>query len=370
MNISVLMDMTVASIKMYFRDFTAIFFSLIFPVLFLVVFGLAFSNDSIELSMELYNRSESTQAAVLEKTLTEIPIFKESGDEPTLKEAKAKISDNELSFIVEIPKEFGTVVKGEISGTVNLLINKANSDINTTIESVINDVLNGFNIEATKQATGRAPIEAYTLNVDGVADENLDTIDYIVPGIIGFSIMSLGVFSVAQGFITYKSSGALRRLFVTPIHPLSFIVAQSFTRLIMVIINVLTMLVLAAVMFDFHMVGNVFSFLVISLFGAVLFLGMGYAIAGWAKDENQAAPVANILFFPMMFLGGTFFPRELFPEAVQKVAEFLPLSYLTDGLRLIANEGATVLNLGSEMLGLTIWIIISYAVAVKVFRWE
>jgi len=370
MNFMIIKDMTVASLKMYFRDFTAIFFSLIFPVLFLIVFGLAFSNDDIKFGMEVYNNSDTTQATVLEETLDNIPLFDKSDEGYTLDEAKEKISDGELNFIVVIPENFGNTKKGSIQGQVNLLINEANSDTNSTIESVISEVLNGFNVETTKLLTGKAPVDDYKLNVTGVSNQELNTIDYIVPGIIGFSIMSLGIFSIAQGFITYKSSGALRRLFVTPINPLGFIIAQSFTRLLMVLVNVLTMLVLAAVMFDFHMVGDVFNFSVVALFGTVLFLGMGFAIAGWAKNENQAAPLANLIFFPMMFMGGTFFPRELFPEAVQAVAEFLPLSYLTDGLRLVANESATVLSLGSEMLGMAVWIVISYAVAVKIFRWE
>jgi ABC-2 type transport system permease protein len=182
--------------------------------------------------------------------------------------------------------------------------------------------------------------------------------------------MSLGVFSITEGFIQLKTDGSLRRLQVTPISPISFLIGQSITRLLMTMINVITMVLIGIFMFGFSMQGDIFNFLIVSTMGIILFLGFGYAIAGWAKDGNQAAPLSNIIFFPMMFLSGTFFPRETFPDWLQPITDFMPLTYVADGLREIANNGATVFDLGPELLGISVWTIVVYFIAVKLFRWE
>jgi ABC-2 type transport system permease protein len=101
-----------------------------------------------------------------------------------------------------------------------------------------------------------------------------------------------------------------------------------------------------------------------------VFLAFGFAVAGWAKDENQAAPIANLVSFPMMFLSGTFFPRDGFPAVVKTITDYFPLTYLTDAMRRIANEGAHLTQLGPDLLGMFVWGVVMFFVAVKLFRWE
>jgi ABC-2 type transport system permease protein len=101
----------------------------------------------------------------------------------------------------------------------------------------------------------------------------------------------------------------------------------------------------------------------------VLF-GIGLAVGGWAKNENQAAPLANLVTFPMMFLSGTFFPRFAMPEWLQSVSGFLPLTPVIDGIRLIVTEGKTIFEIGPQVGLLAIWAVIIYFIAFRVFRWE
>jgi ABC-2 type transport system permease protein len=97
---------------------------------------------------------------------------------------------------------------------------------------------------------------------------------------------------------------------------------------------------------------------------------MGFSVAGWAKNEDQAAPVANLLSLPMTFLSGVFFPRDAMPELLQRITDFLPLTYLSDALRKIANDGAGIGDIGPDLLGLAVWAVISFVVAVRLFSWE
>jgi ABC-2 type transport system permease protein len=105
-------------------------------------------------------------------------------------------------------------------------------------------------------------------------------------------------------------------------------------------------------------------------FATIMMLGFGLLIGGWARNESQAAPLSNLIAFPMMFLSGIFFPRFLFPEWLQGVTSYIPLSPVIDGFRLIMTENANLFELGSHLLVIAIWTIAIYILAIKLFRWE
>ncbi len=375
--------LTIASIKMYFRNFTAVFFTFIFPIIFLVVFGFISSSGSITLDVAYFNNSETELAsefdavfrdAVIDGNLSEEEnegrIFRIDTEVESEEIAREKLADGDLNATIIVPENFGQ--NGEFGpvGQVEVLIDESNVAFGEVTGNVINGILNDFNVRASVALTGQQPITPFSVTTAGVQSDDLDDIDYLVPGIIAFSILSLGVFSITEGFIQLKTDGSLRRLHVTPIKPISFLIAQSLTRLLMTVINVLTMLAIGIFMFGFNLNGDIFNFMLFSVFGIILFLGFGYAIAGWARDSNQAAPISNIIFFPMMFLSGTFFPRESFPDWLQPITDYIPLTYVANGLRDIANNGTTILGLGPELLGVGVWTVVIYFIAIKLFRWE
>jgi uncharacterized membrane protein len=102
----------------------------------------------------------------------------------------------------------------------------------------------------------------------------------------------------------------------------------------------------------------------------VLMLGIGLAMGGWAKNERQVAPLSQIVVFPMMFLSGTFWPRFMMPETLQKVSDFLPLTPVIDGIRLIAAEGQHLTQILPQVGMVAGWLIIVYLLAFRFFRWE
>jgi ABC-2 type transport system permease protein len=117
-------------------------------------------------------------------------------------------------------------------------------------------------------------------------------------------------------------------------------------------------------------VGSILVVLALAVLGSIVFLAMGFGVAGWAKNENQAAPVANLIALPMMFLSGSFFPREAMPEFLQTVTRFLPLTYLNDALRAVINDGAGLDVIGTDLIGLAVWAVISFVIATRLFKWE
>lgn len=122
--------------------------------------------------------------------------------------------------------------------------------------------------------------------------------------------------------------------------------------------------------FDVHLAGNLGAIVLLALLGGAVFVSMGFAVSGWAGSEDVAAPVANAIALPMMFLSGVFFPRDAMPETLRAVADFLPLSYLADALRDVAIDGQTLWSQWDDVLGLTVWLAVTFFVAVRLFRWE
>lgn len=359
-----LWSLTIASCKMYFRNRTGVFFTMFIPVVFISVFGLLSKGDGPSLTVGLTDQSDTELSRSVVKTLNEVNYFKVT--QVSRPDGEQQLGKGKIDLQVVIPDGFGDRSSdGSLKPSrVETYFNQAKPQNGQTANLIIGQIVSGMN----SQITG-VP-EVIGVRTQGVQTANLTTIDFILPGILAISIMQLGIFSVAFAFVSLKTTGALRRIQATPTHPMNFIFAQSITRLLVGIMQVILLTGLGIWLFNFHLNGSPAEFLFVALLGVVMFLGFGFTVAGAAKDENSAAPIANLITFPMLFLSGTFFPRDAFPTWLERITDFFPLTYLADALRRIANEGTHLTQLAPDLLGMTIWGIIIYIVAVRVFRWE
>lgn len=116
--------------------------------------------------------------------------------------------------------------------------------------------------------------------------------------------------------------------------------------------------------------GNYLEIMAFCIYSIFMILGIGLAIGGWAKNEREAAPLGNIIVFPMLFLSGTFFPRFQMPHWLQTVSDYLPLTPVIDGIRQLTTEGKHLVDIGPEIALIGIWFVIIYAIAFRVFKWE
>jgi ABC-2 type transport system permease protein len=210
----------------------------------------------------------------------------------------------------------------------------------------------------------------HTLRTETVNSRNLSYIDFLLPGILAMSIMQGGVFGVAFGFVILKKRGILRRLLATPMRTNDFIVAQVATRLLLLLAQILVMVGAGVLFFHLHFIGSIFNMMIVGLLGGVVFLSIGFALSGISKSEDQVAPLANIITLPMLMLSGVFFSRANLPGFAHVVTNFFPLTYLADGLRSIAIDGATLAGVFPQLLGLSVWAVITLFIAIKAFRWE
>lgn len=353
--------------KRFFRDRLAIFFSIVFPLIFLFVFGsLNSGSDDVSFRVAVINQSQTAPAKDFVKKSQDGDILKVDKEVTTLDAAKEKMSRSELDAAIVLPKDFGEVKPGKEypSGQAEIVYTQNNQSSAQALSSILDAQFKGINAQYVKSET------PFSVKGTQLNEKSLSAFDYTFAGLLGFAIIGMGIFGPINVFPELKKMGILRRLSTTPLkvwqYFLSIMLGQATTGLIALAI----MFVVAILVFNLQVAGNYFELALFIVYGIIMILGIGLALGGWAKNERQAAPLSNIVVFPMMFLSGTFFPRYLMPEWLQNISAALPLTPVIDGIRLIATEGKHLIDILPQVGLIGVWMIVIYIIAFKVFRWE
>lgn len=353
-------------IKRLFRDKVAIFFVFIFPLVFLVIFGNIFGgSDDVSFRVGLLNQSDSQFSKDFAGQIKDNKVFEVDEEINTLDQAREKMNRGQLEASIILPEGFGEVKNNQFpSGEAKILYDQNNQSAAQTLSSIMQGILKDINQGFTK-----AP-EPLKVKAESTATEGLNPFDYVFSGLLGFTLLSLGIFGPTQVFPRLKQRGVLRRYKSTPLKIWQYFSGNLLSNATVGLLAIATMFVVAFTVFDLQMRGNYLNLAVVVVIGTVMLYGIGLSIGGWAKNENQAAPLSQLVALPMMFLSGVFFPTFLMPEALQKITQFIPLTPFVDSARFIITEGKTLLDLGPQLAIMGGWIIIIYFIAFKVFRWE
>lgn len=213
-------------------------------------------------------------------------------------------------------------------------------------------------------------VESFTVTSQQSNERSLSRFDYTFAGLLGFSIIGLGIFGPVNVFPELKKQGILRRLHTTPLKVWQYFVSNVLSQAIIGLLTLSVSFIVAILVFHLKVIGNWFELATFIVLSIIAIYGIGLAIGGWAKNERQAAPLSNIVVFPMMFLSGTFFPRYAMPLWLQHISAYLPLTPAIDGIRLIATEGKHLTGIIPQIDLLGVWCVIIYIIAFRVFRWE
>ena len=353
----------IASVKMFIRNRAALFFSLVVPLLIMLIFGVLNFGGTTQVSLGLVDEANNQASATLRSAFDRTDAFEiQTGQQQG---ELAELSEGHRDLVLVIPAGFELQPATDPSRQLTAYTNASKPQQAQIGGLLLNAVVSQVMLAAGQPGGPVGPV----VKVAELPGRNLGYIDFLVPGMLALTVMQLGIFSVAFGFVQLKRTGALRRLFATPTSPAYFLGAQVTSRLLIGLAQVLVLLGVG-LWFGLQLVGSVALLLAVSVLGSCIFLAMGFSVAGWAKNEDQAAPVANLLSLPMTFLSGVFFPRDAMPDLLQRITQFLPLTYLSDALRKIANDGAGPADIGGDLLGLAVWAVIAFVVAVRLFSWE
>lgn len=353
--------------KRFFRDRLALFFGVLFPLIFLFVFGaITHSGGKLSFNVAVINQSKTSYAKAFVSSLEHNSIYKISKSATTLSVAENKMTNDQLNSTILIPSNFGVISKSQTvpTGTVKVLYTENQASAGVTLTSVLQGELNKIN---GQYVTNASP---FKVSGDQLSQKSLTTFDYTFSGLLGFSIMGIGIFGPINVFPELKKQGILRRLHTTPIRVWQYFMATMFSQAITGIVGIAVQFIVAITVFDLKIDGNYLEILIFTIFSIFMILGIGLAIGGWAKNERQAAPLSNIIVFPMMFLSGTFFPRFEMPQWLQSATNYLPLTPVIDGLRYLTTDGKSLLQIGPQIGLIAAWMVIIYVIAFRVFKWE
>jgi ABC-2 type transport system permease protein len=352
-------------VRRYFRDKTALFFTIAFPLIFLFIFGGIFGKTGdTSFKVALINQSQTAFSGQFAAQLKSNKLYKVNDTVTTVDQAKQKMSRGEIDSAIILPPGFGAVKNGHPGGQAVVFYDQNNEQAAQTLTTVLQGTFDGINAKLVAQDKPFS-VKAARTNQNG-----LSRFDYTFSGLLGFAIIGLGIFGPVNYFPEMKKTGVLRRLHVTPLRVWEYFVSNVLSTSAIGLFSLSVMFVVAREVFHFHMRGNYLELAIYIVLSIFTIFGIGLAVGGWAKNENQAAPLANIIVFPMMFLTGAFFPRFLMPEWLQQVSAFLPLTPVIDGIRMIMTENKHLIDLGPQLGLLAIWTIIIYAIAFRSFRWE
>ncbi len=194
-------------------------------------------------------------------------------------------------------------------------------------------------------------------------------LDWFVPGLLGLGLLSSGLFFVAVRVVLERSAGFFKRLKLSPFKRRSYLLGFSSAYALLCVLQTSLLSLAFYLSADFRIQGNIWEFILWGTFGGVVFGLLGLAIAATVKSVPVVSGIANIFYFPMMFLCGVYFRTEYFPAFIQPFIKALPLSALNNGLRAIANGGVSVFSLTQEILILCCWAVICLLFVARFFDW-
>lgn len=340
---SPLKELTLTKVRDFLREPEAVLWVFIFPLLLAVVLGFAFREkppDRTPIGVLAGPGAESTLAA-LNRSPGLLPRLYSA------EEGRNALRTGRISLLVEP----GPPVVFRFDETrPDSRIARLEAD------------------DALQRAAGRT--DRLPVRSEKVTEKGARYIDFLIPGLIGMNLMGTGIWSLAFAITSARNRKVLKRLVATPMRRSDFLFAQILGRMVFLVPEIAMLAGFGWLAFDVPMRGSLIVFFALCLLGAMSFCGLGLLIASRVNTIEGASGLANLTMMPMWLLSGVFFSAERFPDAFQPLIRTLPLTALNDALRAVMNEGHGLAQIAPELGILAVWGIVSFAVALKIFRWK
>ena len=347
----------------YLRNRFGLFFALIFPIILILIFGAIFSGGSNTIQVYAQNQDNNSTASVAFLNAMNITGVTQITLVPTNVNFSHYLLSHANSIGILVPSGFQDDL-GSPGKHVNVTVYSNPTDTSgQVVVEVANEVVNGFNL---KLAGASAVVGLQSQAITG--GTNYKYIDFLVPGLIGFSILTSPMFSMVNISAEYKKTKLFKQLSLTPLTKGEWLTSKIIWYVTLSIISFFLMVSCGIYIFGAHitLTAWILPFLVV---GPLFFVSLGMLVGTVTKSVESAGVVGNIITFPMMFLSGTFFPVSSMPAYLQGVAHVLPLYYLIDGL----NEVMIYQNMNQALVDIAVLIVIAaviFTLAVRFFKWR
>jgi ABC-2 type transport system permease protein len=322
----------------FFRDRSALAWSVLLPVLIIIGFAYAFTEDNPEKFKVAMISSTQSSTAIEQFKLTRYVKFI---DVDGIEENLSKIERHQVDLLFDV-------------NTLSYWINKTSP--------------NGYIVE--KLLIAAYADSGQTLQQNMVAGGEVRYIDWVIPGVIAMNIMWGALFGIGYVIVRYRKMGVLKRLHATPVTSVEFLTAQIFSRLwLLLVVNILIYIGMDYFV-GFRMEGSYFDLLLVFTLGCICLICCGLVVAARISSEEVANGILNLFSWPMMFFSGIWFSLEGAHPLMQKFALLLPLTHVTAAAREIMIDGAGLTQIADHLLVLGLSSVVLLVIGARIFRWE
>jgi ABC-type multidrug transport system permease subunit len=345
---SPLLQLVLARCREFYREPEAVFWSYGFPLLMATALGFAFRNKPAE------------QFAV--------DVLDSAASDPIV----ARLIEDQR-FKVQVSEEFESRRRLR-TGVTDLVVSLGRVEGELRFDYLF-DPTRPASLVARNAADDALQRAAGRQDVAGTADHSFDEpggryIDFLVPGLIGMSLMGGGLWGVGFVTVDMRIRKILKRFLATPMKKHQFLGGLMISRLLFLIPEVVTLLLFAQIVFGVRNHGSLVAVIVLILIGAAAFAGLGLLVASRAKTIEAVSGLMNLVMLPMWIASGIFFQSSRFPDEVQPIIKALPLTQLNNALRAVMLEGHSLTTQWPNIVGLSLWGVVTSVIALRWFRWS
>jgi ABC-2 type transport system permease protein len=350
-----------ATLRAIFKSPQAIFFSLFFPIVLIMVFGALSGKGGVSVDVAFDAKSDTLNP--LYYAIKSTPVFDiNKGSEADLLD---RLKKGRITAIIEIRKQSPNAATPS-EYDIHLKTTSASQRDLPTLQFILRGIINEMTANAAQNKIA-------TVSVEQMPGRQYRMIDFYLPGMLGFSLIGSAVFGVAFVFFTLRETLVLKRMFATPVRKTFIVLGESIARILFQLTTSIVLIIFGTFFYHFTLAHGFITFLellVLSFLGIAVFMAFGFIISSVAKTQNVIPIYANLFMFPQYFLSGTFFPKGLLPQGMQAVINYLPLTALNDAMRKVSFEGMHLLGVGKEITILIVWCLVGYGILIRVLRWE
>ena len=358
-----------ASFRSIFSNPSALMFSFLFPVIFIFIFGSFGEGGGVNYHIAISDYSDTANelydSIAANQLFTIVPFKTKEGITDTAARREA-LEKNKISAIVAVKK------MSDSAGNNRYIIFDTLTNASGNIMNALNQSLSGIKNAIALRHAAQKPETSVVPHIYSIRQYR--SIDFVLPGMLGFSILFSTLFGISFTFFQFRQQLILKRFYATPVSRMNILLGIGISRLVFQLINVVMLIALGYFMLHFTLVHGFFTFLemtLLTVYMLLLLLGVGLIFSSIVKSDTSIPLFINIFAFPQMLLAGTFFPIDVFPAWLQTICRYgLPLTQFNDAMRKISFSGQHLWDCGKELGIMTIWMLIIYWVAIKVFKWE
>lgn len=353
-----MLPLTVANLKIMVRNRHTAFWALLFPLLLVVVFGLFDIDNSGSASLAVIDESQTLRSRSLAESIGSLKFLSLESTPESFEEARRRVEEGELDYLLLIPQGFGISRQSPISLTYSSRVPDRNQLVEAAINSLVMETSSGAERPNPRMVSEELLIQ------------QVSYFDVVLLGLVGLGIMTNSIISIAVKISTYRSQSILKRMLVTPLAIWKYFAAEVTAHLLLALVQAAIILAVGVFIFGAQVHGNLLSLTVIVLLGSLVFLNIGFILSAWANTPSAASGMGNAIALPMIFFAGTFFSTASLPWFLPQVAQALPLTPMLSAMREVAIDSAPIWQVWPQLAALGGWVAATALAAVKVFRFS